>query len=158
MRKLAVCLACLAVVALVAALPGCGGKTKTEEKTGAKGDEGKAEPGKRLVGTWVGKPPEGEAPEGASITCEFKDDGKVTMTMSPPPMPMHGTWKTASEEGDKLAIDVTFEEPKEMVKEGAKPKTHSMKFLIEIKGADQMTMKPDDPKEKPVTFDRKKEK
>jgi hypothetical protein len=51
MRKLWTSVACLLAVALTAQLVGCGGKTKTEEKTGGAGGESKAEPGKRPVGT-----------------------------------------------------------------------------------------------------------
>jgi hypothetical protein len=128
------------------------GKAKTDEGPGKKTGEAKSEPGKRLIGTWIGKLPAGEAPADATATVEFKADGKVSMAL--PDHSMAGVWKALGERGDSLSVDIELADSP--AKEGEKPKTRKLRFAIEFQNADRMTIWPTGEPNDKLTFDRKK--
>jgi hypothetical protein len=132
------------------------GATKPDAGPGKKTGDTKPEPGKRLVGTWIGKLPAGEAPGDATVTVEFKADGKVSMAM--PKDSIRGTWKALSDSGDKLIVDMEFEKfSKSPAKEGDKLTVAGrLKFSIDFENTDRMTIWPTDEPNDKLTFDRKK--
>jgi hypothetical protein len=131
--------------------------------------------GKRLVGTWAGKPDASASQKGPNIldlegemVFKFQPDGTFSVEL-PIPIPIQGTWQVARADGDSLTVKTveehqsisfsseTDEKGRQVEKEETTTKKEDGEYDILFKSDDQIVMTRKDEPDEPITFHRKRD-